>query len=64
MTTKKEIIEFCLSFTDTYEDYPFDEEWAAIRHSANKKCFAYVYERNGNLCVNLKCEPFKADMLR
>ena len=30
----------------------------------NKKSFALIYERNGKLCVNLKCDPFEADFLR
>jgi len=61
---KREIIEYCLTFPAVYEDYPFDENWAAMRHSGNKKSFAFIYERNGKLCVNLKCEPNEADILR
>lgn len=67
--TRKELIEFCLTFPAVYEDYPFDtvadaNAWTVMRHHANKKSFAFVYERNGKLCVNLKCEPFQADFLR
>ena len=61
---KKDIIEYCLTFPDVYEDYPFDGNWAAIRHTVNKKSFAFIYEHNGKLCVNLKCEPNEADLLR
>ena len=61
---KRDIIEYCLTFMSAYEDYPFDENWATMRHSGNTKSFAYVYERNGNLCVNLKCDPNEADTLR
>ena len=61
---KQEIIKYCLTFPNAYEDYPFDENWAAMRHGANKKGFAYIYERNEKLCVNLKCNPDKADFLR
>lgn len=35
-----------------------------MRHRANKKSFALIYERAGRLCVNLKCEPPDADFLR
>jgi len=35
-----------------------------MRHRANKKSFALIYERNGKLCVNLKCEPLEAGFLR
>ena len=67
--TRRELIEFCLGFSDAYEDYPFDEDtaspqaWTAIRHRSNKKVFALIYERSG-LCINLKCDPMMADLLR
>lgn len=62
--TKRELIEYCLTYPGAYEDYPFDEEWAVIRHSGSKKSFAFIYEHSGRLCVNLKCEPMRADFLR
>lgn len=66
--TRQEIIDYCLTYSDAYEDYPFDEiigpeAWTVMRHRSNKKTFALIYERNG-LCVNLKCEPMRADFLR
>lgn len=60
----EEIIEYCLSYPNTYKDYPFGEEWTTIRHSNNKKLFALIYYREGNLCANLKCDPERADFLR
>lgn len=67
--TRQEIIDFCLTLPAAYEDYPFDNitesgKWTVMRHRANKKSFASIYERNGKLCVNLKCEPVEADLLR
>jgi predicted DNA-binding protein (MmcQ/YjbR family) len=35
-----------------------------MRHRTNKKGFAHICERNGKLCINLKCDPFEADILR
>ena len=64
MLSRRELIDYCLAFPGAYEDYPFDEEWTAMRHRLNKKTFAFIYERNGNLCVNLKCEPMHAEFLR
>lgn len=61
---KRELIEYCLTFPAAYEDYPFDAEWAVMRHGGNKKGFAFIYERGGQLCANLKCDPFRADFLR
>lgn len=62
--TKDELISLCLSFGGSYLDYPFDDEWAAIRHSDTKKTFAFIYIKEGKLLVNLKCEPMEADFLR
>lgn len=66
---RKELIEFCLMFPASYEDYPFDDAadagaWTVMRHRTNKKSFALIYERQGKLCINLKCEPMEADILR
>ena len=62
--TKRELIDYCLTYPTTYEDYPFDETTALIRHSGNKKMFALINERHGKLYINLKCDPIKADTLR
>ncbi len=63
--TRRELIGLCLTHTAAYEDYPFDGgEWCVVRHRANRKGFAHIYERGGRLCVNLKCDPFEADFLR
>jgi predicted DNA-binding protein (MmcQ/YjbR family) len=62
--TRQELIDFCLTFPGVYEDYPFDGLWAVMRHRANKKSFAFIYELEGRLCVNLKCEPEESEFLR
>lgn len=67
--TRRGLIDYCLTYPDAYEDYPFDESadapgaWTVMRHRLNQKGFAFIYEREG-LCVNLKCEPDRADFLR
>ena len=67
--TRRELIDYCLTFPAAYEDYPFDDvadenAWTVMRHRGNKKGFAFIYERGGHLRVNLKCDPFEADFLR
>lgn len=58
MKTTKDLIQYCLTFENVYEDYPFHEGvWATIRHRDNKRVFAWIYERNGLVCVNVKCDP-------
>lgn len=68
--TRRELIDYCLTYPDAYEDYPFDgdssspDAWAVMRHRGNKKGFAFIFERGEVLTVNLKCEPMFADLLR
>ena len=58
MRTRQEVIDFCLSLDDTYEDYPFhDFNWTVMRHKGNKKMFAAIYEHMGIIWVNVKCDP-------
>ncbi len=70
--TRQDLINFCLTFPDAYEDYPFDGvdahsddgAWTVMKCRANSKGFAHIYKRHGKLCINLKCDPFEADFLR
>ena len=67
--TRQEIIDYCLTYPSVYEDYPFDDpsepgSWTLMRHKLNRKSFAQIYVRDGWLCVNVKCDPFEADVLR
>lgn len=62
--TKRELIDYCLTYPSAYEDYPFDDDNAVMRHSGNKKMFALVFEKDGIAYINLKCEPMRADFLR
>lgn len=58
LKTKKDLIAHCLTYPDVYEDYPFhDHEWALIRHRSNRRVFAWIYRREGQVCVNVKCDP-------
>lgn len=58
MNKREEAIEFCKTFEDVYEDYPFkDDNWTVMRHKKNKKSFACIYERQGHIWINVKCDP-------
>lgn len=67
--TRRELIDYCLTFPGVFEDYPFDKEgqssisWTVMRHKKNRKSFAMIYEKDG-LKINLKCEPMTAEFLR
>lgn len=54
-----------MGFDDVYEDYPFDDpNWTAIRHKDGKKIFALIFERLGDIWINVKCRPDDAVFLR
>lgn len=58
MKNRSDVITFCLSLPDSYEDYPFrDQNWTIMRHKSNRKMFAAICERQGNIWVNVKCNP-------
>ncbi len=62
--TREELREFCLSLPGVYADYPFDANWLAMRLLSSKKTFAFIYEHQGQLCVNVKCDPMEAEFQR
>ena len=65
MRTRQDVIDFCLSLNDTYEDYPFgDFNWTLMRHSGNKKSFAMIYEHMGGIWINVKCDRALIHMWR
>ena len=61
MKTRKQVLEYALSFADTYQDAPFhDDNWQLVRYRGNKKAFLWTYERNGYVNLNVKVDPEKA----
>ena len=61
MRTREEALEYGLTFEDTYQDAPFhDPNWQLVRYKGNDKAFLWTYERDGHLCLNVKCDPEKA----
>lgn len=63
---KKEIIDYCLTLLNTFEDYPFPEDniTVVIKHSENKKWFALIMEVKDKLYLNVKTDPNYSDILR
>lgn len=58
MTERKEVIAYCQSLPGAYEDYPFhDANWTVMRCRSSRKSFALIFEREGNIWVNVKCSP-------
>jgi len=51
------VINYCKTFADVYEDYPFkDNNWTVIRHQGNRKIFAWIFEKDEHIWVNVKCD--------
>ncbi|RTQ86933.1 MmcQ/YjbR family DNA-binding protein [Lysinibacillus telephonicus] len=65
MKTRKDAISFCLKFDNTYEDYPFrDKNWTLMRHKENNKVFAWIFEKDEHIWINVKCESGLLDLWR
>lgn len=58
MITRQELIAYCLTFPHVFEDYPFhDTNWTCMRIRTNNRIFAWIYEREDHIWVNVKCDP-------
>lgn len=65
MKTRKEALDYGLSFADTYVDTPFhDTNWQLVRVKKSKKAFLWTYERDGFLNLNVKADPEWRDFWR
>lgn len=65
MTDKREVIAYCLTYQDVYEDEPFrDPNWCVVRHRKNNRVFAWIFEKDGHVWVNVKCDPQWRDVWR
>ena len=65
MKTRAQALKYGLSFPDTYQDAPFnDENWQLVRYKGNKKAFLWTYEKDGFINLNVKVNPIKASFWR
>lgn len=65
MTKRAEAIAFCSQLENVYEDYPFhDPNWTVMRHKNNRKVFAWIYEKDEYIWINVKCDPEWRDFWR
>lgn len=65
MNTRKEALDFGLTFENTYMDTPFhDPNWQLVRDKISNKAFLWTYEKDGYICLNLKCDPGWRDFWR
>lgn len=60
--TREEAVQYALSKKGAKETYPFDEETLVFK--VGGKMFGLVYERQGDVGLNLKCDPDFSQVLR
>lgn len=65
MKTRAEAVIFCCRLSEVYEDMPFhDKNWTLIRHRTSKKVFAWIFEKDDYIWINLKCDTEWRDFWR
>lgn len=65
MRTREEVLQYGLTFPDTYPDAPFhDENWQLVRVWGSRKAFLWTYEKDDQLCINVKVDPEWRDFWR
>lgn len=65
MKERSEVIAFCSKMNRVIEDYPFhDPNWTVMRHTDNRKVFAWIFDKDGHIWVNVKCDPEWRDFWR
>lgn len=58
LTSRREAIEYSLTFPGAYEDYPFDDfNWTVMRRRDTRRGFCWIFEREGHIWLNLKVDP-------
>ncbi len=65
MIARQQVIDFCKTLENVIEDYPFGDETVAMRHKrGQKRIFALLIERRGQIWLNLKNQPGWCDFWR
>ncbi len=65
VTEREEVLKYGMTLPDVYIDTPFhDDNWVLLRYRKNKRAFAWTYEREGHIWVNVKVDPEWRDLWR
>lgn len=65
MNTRKEALDYGLSFPNTYVEAPFhDPNWQLVRVKGSKKAFLWTYIRENYVNLNVKTDPEWRDYWR
>ena len=63
---RKEVLDYCLTLPNVYEDYPFpnDNVSVTMKHKKNNKWFALIMDVRGEEYLNVKNDPDYSELLR
>ena len=63
---KQEIINFCLTLPNTFEDRPFQDDYETVvmKHIDNKKWYALIMRVKDKMYLNVKTNPEYSELLR
>lgn len=65
MTERQEVLDYGMTFDDVYIDTPFhDDNWVLLRYKKNHRAFAWTYEKDNQMWVNVKVDPEWRDFWR
>lgn len=65
MTERNEVLDYGMTLPDVYTDTPFhDDNWILLRFRKNKRVFAWTYEKDGAMRVNVKVDSQWRDFWR
>ena len=57
MENREEVLQYGLSFPDTYVEAPFhDTNWQLVRVKGSKKECLWTYEKYGDINLNVKAD--------
>ena len=63
--TREAALELCLAFPGTFREQPYhDPNWDAVGLARKRKFFAFVFQKDGQIWINLKMDPEWRDLWR
>lgn len=60
----QQAVDYCLSKRNSIKTYPFDETTMVFKIEIGNKMFGLLYNRQGDIGINLKIDPDLAEVLR
>lgn len=68
---RRDLINLVLNESDSFEDYPFNGGnshekiiWTVMKQKKNQKVLALIFEKDGQLMIDLKLNPEHGELMR